>query len=63
MEGRHVKIDGVSHQVNVKLIAQVIEIPMEGIYFYKDKKILANMVKDFVKDEEERKKLVKVETY
>ena len=47
----------------MKLIAQVIEIPMEGIYFYKDKKILANMVKDFVKDEEERKKLVKVETY
>ena len=36
---------------------------MEGIKFFRDKKMSANIVKDFVKDEEERKKLVKVETY
>ena len=36
---------------------------MEGINFYRDKKILANTVREFVKDEEERKKLVKAKTY
>ena len=41
----HVKIDGI-----------FMEIPMEGIYFYRDKKMLANTVKEFVKDEEDIKK-------
>ena len=36
---------------------------MEEIYFYRDKKMLANVLKEFVKDEEERKKLVKAKTY
>ena len=58
-----VKIDGVTHQVNVELIAQVTEIPLEGINIFRDKKIPANAIKDFVKDEDERKKLVKAETY
>ena len=61
-DGR-VKIYRVSHQVSVEMIALVMEIPQQGINFYKDNKMLANVVKDFVKDEEERKKLVKVETY
>ena len=60
---RHIKIDGISHKVNVELIAQVIEIPMEGKYFYRNKKMLAKIVKESVKDEEKRKKLVKAETY
>ena len=45
------------------IIAQIIEIPNEGINFYRDKKMLANTVKDFTKDTTEKKKLVKVETY
>ena len=36
---------------------------MEGINFYRDKKMSANTVKDFTKDAAEKKKLVKVETY
>ena len=40
-----------------------MEIPLEGINFFKDKKMSVNVVKDFVKDEDERKKLVKAETY
>ena len=45
------------------MIALVMEIPQKGINFYKDNKMLENVVKDFVKDKEERKKLVKVENY
>ena len=40
-----------------------MEIPNKGMNFYKDKKLLANAVKDFTKDAAERKKFVKVETY
>ena len=36
---------------------------MEGIKNFRDKKMSSNIVKDFVKDEEERKKLGKVKTY
>ena len=61
-DGR-VKFDEVSHQVSVEMISLVMEIPQEGINFYKDNKMLANVVKYFVKDVEDRKKLVKVETY
>ena len=31
--------------------------------FYRDKKMLANVVNDFVKDEKEKDKLVKIDTY
>ena len=57
-----VKIDGVSHQVSVETISLTMEIPNEGIKFYRDKKMLANAVKDFAKNVKEKKKLVKVET-
>lgn len=59
----YVKIDKVSHQVSFKMISLVTRIPQEGINFFWDKKMSANAVKDFTKDAEERKKLVKVETY
>ena len=58
-----VKIGSVTHHVNVDLIAQVMEIPLEGINFFRDKKMSTNAIKEFVKDEEERKKLVKVELH
>ena len=59
----HVKIDGVSHQVSVGTIALVTKIPNEGIKFYRDKKMSANAIKDFTKNTDEKKKLVKNETY
>ena len=59
----HVKIDGVSHQFNVDIISLIVEIPNEGINFYRDKRMSTNAVKDFAKDVVEKKKLVKVETY
>ena len=40
-----------------------MKIPLEWINFFKDKKMSANTIKDFVKDEDERKKLVKAEMY
>ena len=58
-----VKIDRVTHQVNVELIAQVTKIPLEGINFFRDKKMLGNIAKYFVRDEDERKKLMKAEKY
>ena len=58
-----VKIDGVTHHVNVDLIAQVTKIPLEGINFFRDKKMSTNVVKVFVRDEDERKKLMNVEIY
>jgi hypothetical protein len=61
-DGR-VKIDGVSHQVNVELIAHVTKIPDEGLKFYKDKKVSANVVNNFAKNTDEKKELVKSETY
>ena len=45
-----VKIDGVSHQVSVEMIALVMEIPQKGTNFYMDKKMSENAVKDFMKD-------------
>ena len=58
-----VKIDEVSHQINVNIIAQIIEISYEGINFYRDKKLSANIVKEFSKDAAKRKKIMNVETY
>ncbi len=58
-----VKIDGVTHHVNVDLIVWVAEIPLEGSNFFRDKKMSTNVVKVFVKDEAKRNKLIKVETY
>ena len=62
-KNERVKIDGVTHHINEDLIAQVTEIPLEGIKFYRDKKMSANAVNEFVKDDTERNKLVKAETY
>ena len=42
---------------------EVTKIPQEGIKFYRDKKMLANAVSEFVKDEAERNKFIKADTY
>ena len=48
-DGR-VKIDGVSHQVNVEVIANVTKIPNEGLKFYREIFFSVNAVKDFSKN-------------
>lgn len=45
-----VKIDGVSYQVDVGVIAHVMDIPDKGLKFYRDKKVLVNVVKEFAKN-------------
>ena len=45
------------------MISLVTKILREGTNFYKEKKMSANAMKDFMKDAKERKKLVKAETY
>ena len=62
MDGR-VQVDRVLYQVIVEIIFHVIEIPDEGLKFYRDKKVFANVVKDFAKNMEEKKELVKSDTY
>ena len=58
-----VKIDGVTHQISKGLIAEVTEILQNGIKFYRDKKMSANAINEFIKDDEERDKLMKIDTY
>lgn len=60
---RRVKIDGVIHQITEGLITKVIDILLEGIKFYRDKKMSANAINDFVKNDKERDKLIKIDTY
>jgi hypothetical protein len=60
-EGR-VKINGVSFQITEEVVAAVTKIPMEGIKFFRDKKLSMIAVNDFVKSPEEKKELVKCET-
>ncbi len=58
-----VKMDGITHQITKGLIAEVTKIPQAGINFFKDKKMLANAVSKFVKDDAERNRLIKIDTY
>ena len=44
-ENGRVKIDGVTHHVNMDLITQVTQISLEGTNFYRDKKMSVNAVK------------------
>ena len=58
-----IKIDGVSYHVDLGVTAHVTEIPAKGLEFYRDKKISTNAIKDSAKNIEEKKELVKIETY
>lgn len=61
-DGR-VSIDGVTHHITEGLIADRTGFPQEGMNFYKEKKMSANVVNDFIKDEKEKNKLIKIDTY
>lgn len=61
-DGR-VKVNGVSFQITEEIIALVSKILVEGFKFYRDKKLLVNVVKDFAKKIEERNELVKYKMY
>lgn len=58
-----VKVNRVPFQITEEVISLVTEILAEGFKFYRDKKLLANVVKDFTKKSEERNDLVKCEMY
>ena len=61
-DGR-VKVNGVYFQITEEVIATILEISIEGFKFFRDKKLLANVVKDFVESEKELKMLRKIDTY
>ena len=44
-----VKVNGISFLIIEEVVAMVIEIPMEGFKFFRDKKLSVNVVKDFVR--------------
>ena len=58
-----VKIDGVTHHIIEGLIAEVTGFSLEGMNFYRDKKMSANVVNDFVKNDKEKRKLIKIDSY
>ena len=47
-DGR-VKVNGVSFLITKEVVLTIIEIPIEGFKFSRDKKLSSNVVKDFVK--------------
>ena len=61
-DGR-VKVNRVYFRITEEVIATISEFPIEGFKFFKDKKLSANVVKDFVESEKELKALRKIDTY
>ena len=61
-DGR-VKVNGVYFWITEEVIATITKIPIEGIKFFRDKKLLANAVRDFMESEKELKALQKIDTY
>ena len=60
---RKVKVNGTYFQITEEVIAGVSEIPMEGIKFFRDKKMSLSAVDTFVKTPKERKHLIKSDTF
>ena len=58
-----VKVNGVYFQITEEVIVTVTEIPIEGFKFFRDKKLSANAVRDFVESEKELKARRKIDTY
>ena len=52
-----VKVNGVFFFIMEEVIASITEIPIEGFKFFRDNKLLANVVRDFVESEKELKEL------
>lgn len=61
-DGR-VKVNGVSFMITEEVISTVAKILIQGFKFFRDKKLSANAVQDFVKDEKELKALKKIDMY
>lgn len=61
-EGR-VKVNDINFRITKEVIATMTEILIKGFKFFRDKKLSANMVRDFVESEKELKALKKLNTY
>ena len=61
-DGR-VKVNGVYFWITEEVITTISEILIEGFKFFKDKKLSAKVVKDFVESEKELKALRNIDTY
>ena len=61
-DGR-VKVNGVYFRITEEVIVTITEIPIDGFKFFRDKKLSANAVRDFVESEKELKALRKIDTY
>ena len=56
-------MNGVSFLIMEEVIATIAEIPNEGFKFFRDKKLSANAIRDFVENAKELKDLRKIDTY
>ena len=56
-------MDGMSYKVTMEVIVYFTEIADEELKFYREKMVSMNAVKDFAKNMEEKKELVKCKTY
>ena len=61
-DGR-VKVNGVYFRITEEVIVTVAKILNEGFEFFRDKKLSANAIRDFVEDAKELKTLRKIDTY
>ena len=61
-DGR-VKVNGVYFRITKEVIVTITEIPIDGFKFFRDKKLSAKVVRDFVESEKELKALRKIDTY
>jgi len=57
------RVNGVSFLITEEVISTIIEILIEGFKFFRDKKLSANVVRDFVKDAKELKALKNIDTF
>lgn len=56
-------IDCVSHKIIERLIVEVTGFSQEGMSFFRDKKMSANAVNTFIKNDKEKSKLVKIDNF
>ena len=63
LKGGRVRVNVVSFLIMEEVISTITKIPIEGFKFFRDKKLSANAVKDFVKDAKELKALNKMDTF
>lgn len=55
-----IKIEGITIEIDEKLIAEITGLSMEGAKFYRDRKMVDNIaIKKFLRNKKERAKLAK----